>query len=100
LKDFKVFVASNATGVDTAWHEEYDWGKTYGASEFSAGTVSKMIAGFAADPQAKTDASQAYIRNFYAGVDSQLLGLVWPEYTCALQNDSAEGFKGCVCPAK
>jgi sphingomyelin phosphodiesterase acid-like 3 len=100
LKDFKVFVASNATGEDTTWREEYDWGKTYGASEFSAATVSKVIAGFAADPQAKTEASQAYIRNFYAGVDSQLLGLVWPEYTCALQNDSAEGFKGCVCPAK
>jgi sphingomyelin phosphodiesterase acid-like 3 len=99
LKDFKVFVASNATGVDAAWHEEYDWGKTYGAGEFSAATVSKLIAGFAADPQAKTDASQAYIRNFYAGVDSQLLGLVWPEYACALANDSAEGFKGCVCPA-
>jgi len=100
LKDFKVFAASNATGVDTAWHEEYDWGKTYGEDEFSAAALSKLIAGFAADSQAKTDASQAYIRNFYAGVDSSLLGVVWPEYICALQNDSAEGFKGCVCPAK
>lgn len=99
LKDFKVFVASNATGVDTVWREEYDWGKTYGESEFSAAAVSKVIAGFAADPLAKTEASQAYIRNFYAGVDSQLLGLVWPEYNCALQNGSAEGFKDCVCPA-
>jgi sphingomyelin phosphodiesterase acid-like 3 len=99
LKDFRVVAASNATGVDTAWHEEYDWGQTYHESDFSATAVSKLIAGFAADPGAKTEASQAYIRNFYAGVDSPLLGLVWPQYVCALQNDSAQGFKGCVCPA-
>jgi sphingomyelin phosphodiesterase acid-like 3 len=99
LKDFKVFAASNATGVGTAWHEEYDWGKTYLESEFSAAAVSKLIAGFAADPGTKTAASQAYIRNFYAGVDSPLLGLVWPQYVCGLEHDSAEGFKTCVCPA-
>jgi sphingomyelin phosphodiesterase acid-like 3 len=99
LKDFKVFTASNATGVDTAWHEEYDWGQTYRQSGFSAVAVSKLISGFAADPGAKTEASQAYIRNFYAGVDSPLLGLVWPQYVCALQNDSAQGFRTCVCPS-
>jgi sphingomyelin phosphodiesterase acid-like 3 len=99
LKDFTVFAASNATGLDTAWHEEYDWGTTYHESEFSAGAVNKLIAGFAADPGAKTVASQAYIRNFFAGVDSPLLGLVWPQYVCALENDSAQGFKSCVCPA-
>jgi sphingomyelin phosphodiesterase acid-like 3 len=98
LKDFKVFTASNATGVGTTWHEEYDWGRTYHAPEFSAVEVSKVIAGFEADPGAKTDASQAYIRNFYSG-SSPLLGLIWPQYVCALQNDSAQGFKACVCPA-
>jgi sphingomyelin phosphodiesterase acid-like 3 len=99
LKDFKVFTASNATGVDTAWHEEYDWGKTYHAGEFSAASVSKVIAGFAADAGAKTEASQAYINNFYSG-SSPLLELVWPQYVCALQSDSAQGFKACVCPAE
>ncbi|HUD12578.1 MAG TPA: metallophosphoesterase [Terracidiphilus sp.] len=99
LKDYKVFAASNATGVDTAWHEEYDWGKTFHESDFSATAVSKLIAGFAADRGAKTEASHAYIRNFYAGVDSPLLGLVWPQYVCGLRNDSAQGFKACVCPA-
>jgi sphingomyelin phosphodiesterase acid-like 3 len=98
LRDFKVFTASNATGVDTAWHEEYDWGQTYRQREFSAASVSEVIAGFGADPGAKTDASQAYIRNFYSG-SSPLLGLIWPQYVCALQNDSAQGFKACVCPA-
>jgi len=99
LKDFKVFVASNATGVGTAWHEEYDWGQTYHENSFSAAAVSKLIAGFVADPDAKTEASRAYIRNFYAGVDSPLLGLVWPQYVCALEHDSALGFRACVCPA-
>jgi sphingomyelin phosphodiesterase acid-like 3 len=99
LKDFKVFAASNATGVDTAWHEEYDWGQTYHEPEFSAAAVGKVIAGFAADPSARIEASQAYVRNFYAGVDSALLGLVWPQYVCGLRNDSAQGFKACVCPS-
>ncbi|MGO9338869.1 MAG: metallophosphoesterase [Terracidiphilus sp.] len=98
LKDFRVFAASNATGVDTAWHEEYDWGKTYHEAEFSAAAVSKVIAGFEADPGAKTEASRAYIDNFYVG-SSPLLGLIWPEYVCALRNDSAQGFKACVCKA-
>ncbi|MGD0630744.1 MAG: metallophosphoesterase [Terracidiphilus sp.] len=98
LKDFRVISASNATGVDTAWHEEYDWGKTYGEAEFSAAAVSKVISGFEADPDAKTEASRAYINNFYVG-SSPLLGLIWPQYVCALRNDSAKAFKACVCAA-
>jgi len=96
LKDFRVIAASNSTGVDTAWHEEYDWGKTYGAAEFSAATVGKVIADFEADPGANTDASRAYINNFDVG-SSPLLGLIWPQYVCALRNDSAQSFKDCVC---
>jgi sphingomyelin phosphodiesterase acid-like 3 len=98
LKDFKVFAASNATGVDTSWHEEYDWDETYHQSDFSAASVGKLVAGFQADPAAKTAASQAYIKDFYVG-SSPLLGLVWPQYVCSLQHDSAEGFKACMCPA-
>jgi hypothetical protein len=60
--------------------------------------VSKVIAGFEADPGAKTEASRAYINNFYAG-SSPLLGMIWPQYVCALRNDSAKAFKACVCSA-
>jgi sphingomyelin phosphodiesterase acid-like 3 len=98
LKDFRVFAASNATGVDSVWHEEYDWDRTYHQSEFSASSLSKVIAGFEADPGAKTDASQAYIKDFFVG-SSPLLGLVWPQYVCGLENDSAQAYKACVCPA-
>jgi sphingomyelin phosphodiesterase acid-like 3 len=100
LVDFRVFRASNQTGVDAAWQEEYDWGKTFQQEEFSAASVSRVIAGFEADPGAKTEASRDYIRNFFVGNDSPLLALVWPQYVCGLRNDSAQGFKACVCPAQ
>jgi sphingomyelin phosphodiesterase acid-like 3 len=99
LKDFRVYAASNTTGVDTAWHEEYDWGKTFDEGEFTAASVSKMVSGFAADPGATTQASRDYIHNFFVGNENPLLGKFWPQYVCSLQNDSAEGFKACVCPA-
>jgi len=98
LKDFRVLAASNTTGADTAWREEYDWGHTYHQLEFSVAAVSKMISEFEADPGANTEASQAYINNFYVG-SSPLLGVVWPQYVCALRNDSAQAFKSCVCTA-
>jgi sphingomyelin phosphodiesterase acid-like 3 len=98
LKDFRVFAASNATGVDTTWNEEYDWGRAYHQAEFSAAAVSKVIAGFEADPGANTEASHAYINNFFVG-SSPLLGVIWPQYVCALRNDSAQAFKACVCTA-
>jgi sphingomyelin phosphodiesterase acid-like 3 len=90
-------VASNATGVDTTWHEEYDWGKTYRAAEFSPANLSTLVDGFTADGDAKTEASQAYIRDFIAGKNSTLLALVWPLYACGLGHDSAQAFKTCAC---
>jgi len=98
LKDFRVIAASNSTGAGTTWQEEYDWDKAYHQSEFSASSVSQVIAGFEADPGAKTDASRAYIKDFYVG-GSPLLALVWPQYVCGLRNDSAQAYKACVCPA-
>lgn len=99
LKDYRVIVATNATGIDTAWREEYDWRKTFHETEFSARSVSEEIAQFKADSGAAQDRSRDYIRNFFAGVENPLLGLVWPQYVCGLENDSAQNFKSCVCPA-
>lgn len=99
LEDYRVFSASNATGVDAAWHEEYDFGRTYHEAGFSASSVNKLIAGFQADPGARTEASRDYIRNFSAGNASLLLGLVWQQYVCSLSNYSAQAFRSCVCPA-
>ena len=80
LKDYKVFFASNQTGVDAAWREEYDFDRSYKEAEFDATSVSRLIAGFAADPTAKTQASQSYIQNFSAGSLSPVLQIFWPEY--------------------
>jgi sphingomyelin phosphodiesterase acid-like 3 len=98
LRDYRVIAASNATGIDTAWREEYDWGKTFREGEFSAHGVSAEIAEFKADSGASKDASRDYIKNFFVGVENPLLGMVWPQYVCGMENDSAQGFKACVCP--
>jgi len=99
LVDYRVFTASNNSGVDTVWQEEYDYAKTYHEADFSASTVNKLIAGFEADPSAKSAASGAYIGNFIAGKNSPLLGLVWPQYVCGMANHFAEGYRSCVCSA-
>jgi len=99
LLDYRVFTATNQTGVDTAWKEEYDYAQTYGEADFSASSVEKLIAGFQADASARTEASRAYIRYFIAGKASPLLGLVWPQYVCSQENHSAQGYKLCVCGA-
>jgi sphingomyelin phosphodiesterase acid-like 3 len=98
LVDYSVFSASNQTGVNTVWKEEYDYAKAYHEEAFTAAAVSKLIAGFKADPDANTKASQEYIRDFSPGGNSPL-GLVWPQYVCSLSNNSAQGFSSCVCSA-
>jgi sphingomyelin phosphodiesterase acid-like 3 len=99
LKDYKVFAASNPSGVNAAWSEEYDFTRSYHEAEFTSTSVSQLIAGFAADPGAKTQASQNYIRDFSVGYLSPVLTMFWPEYVCTLSNHTALTFKACVCPA-
>jgi sphingomyelin phosphodiesterase acid-like 3 len=98
LVDYKIFAASNLTGVDAAWTEEYDFARRYHEAEFTSSSVSELIGGFAADPGAKTPASQNYIVDFSVGYASPLLSLVWPQYVCTLSNFTQQGFKACVCP--
>jgi len=100
LVDYRVVTASNATGVNTSWKEEYDWGKTFHEEAFSAANLGREIAGFKADPEGKTEASRAYMHHFFSGNDSPLLAFVWPQYVCSLVNDSADAYKACVCPAQ
>ncbi len=99
LVDYRVFTASNQTGLDATWKEEYDFGLTYREAEFSASSMSRLIAGFEADAGAKTELSRSYISSFIAGKASPLLEFVWPQYVCALSNHSAEGYRSCMCPA-
>jgi len=99
LVDYRVFTASNQTGVDAKWTEEYDFAHSYHEQEFSSSTVSKLIGSFAVDPGAKATPSQSYISDFSAGSPSAVLQIFWPQYVCTLSNHTAEAFKACVCPA-
>jgi sphingomyelin phosphodiesterase acid-like 3 len=99
LVDYKIFIASNLTGVGATWKEEYDFARSYHEAEFTSSSVSELIAGFAADSSAKTQASQNYIEDFSVGYASPLLSLAWPQYVCTLTNHTRQTFKACVCPA-
>ncbi|MGO9318811.1 MAG: metallophosphoesterase [Terracidiphilus sp.] len=98
LVDYKVIAASNQTGINAVWVEEYDFARSYHEAAFSSSSVSKLITGFAADPGAITPASQNYIEDFSVGYATPLLRLAWPQYVCTLSNHTQQSFKTCVCP--
>ena len=98
LADYRVFAASNQTGVDAKWAEKYDFARNFHEQEFTSSSVGKLIAGFAADPSAKAKPSQSYIDDFSAGSSSPVLQMFWPQYVCTLSNHTAQSFAACVCP--
>jgi sphingomyelin phosphodiesterase acid-like 3 len=101
MVDYKVIAASNTTGVDTEWTPEYDFRKAFREPDFSAASLGKLIAEFAADPGAQSDVSQSYLRNYYVRDVSAEIKPGWPQYSCALSNLTAEAYRACVCtPAK
>lgn len=99
LVDYSVFSASNQTGLDRSWSKEYDYGQTYHQAAFSPAALEKLITEFRADPDAKTDASRAYINDFFVGDHSSLIKPLWPQYVCALSHSTAKRFADCVCGA-
>ena len=100
LKDYRVFIASNQTGVDTVWSEEYDYAEAYHQADFSAASVQRLIAEFDADPDAKTSETQNFIHNYSPGATLRVLQMFWPQYVCALKNDEGSAFAKCACGAK
>jgi sphingomyelin phosphodiesterase acid-like 3 len=99
LVDYEVFAASNQTGVDTLWSKEYGYGETFHQPEFSASALQRLIDGFAADPDARSDRSRAYLGHYFVGDSSLLLKSLWPQYVCAQSNHTVKGFAACMCPA-
>ncbi len=97
LRDYQVIEASNKTGIATTWAEEYDYDRTYSSPGFSSMSVAKTLKEFTDDAHAATDGSKAYIRNFFVGDQSPVLKPLWPQYVCALGNDTAKAFASCVC---
>jgi sphingomyelin phosphodiesterase acid-like 3 len=95
--DYTVIEASNTTGIDTAWAPEYTYSSTYHQPAFDSASLRTLISGFQSDPSAHTDASRAYLRNYFPGDLSAILQLVWPQYACSLSHDSAAAFTACSC---
>jgi sphingomyelin phosphodiesterase acid-like 3 len=100
LVDYTVVMASNLTGIDTAWSPEYTYSTSYHRPAFDPASLSTLVTGFQADPTGQTPASQAYLRNYFPGDASSLIKFAWPQYACSLNHDSAADFTGCVCAAK
>jgi sphingomyelin phosphodiesterase acid-like 3 len=99
LKDYRVFVASNQTGVNTKWTEEYDFDKAYNTNEFSATSLRSLIAEFAADSSAQSAMSRNYIRSYGSGETRPELEAFWPLYVCSLQHDAGDALAACACAA-
>jgi sphingomyelin phosphodiesterase acid-like 3 len=97
LTDYRVIAASNPTGIDAKWTEEYDFAKTYRQPAFTAESVAKLIDGFKADQGAQTAASQSYLHYYMTGVDMRMLSLIWQPYVCSLKNGSTDAYRECVC---
>lgn len=90
LKDYSVIAASNQTGINATWSEEYDFAQAYKEPDFTATSLKSLIAAFDADHAAQTSASQSYIHNYGTGMAARELSLFWPQYICALKNDAGE----------
>ena len=97
MKDYRVIAASNDTGLDTKWAEEYDFEDAYKEPDFSAATLQDLIGRFDSDRSAQTEASQSYIRNYDVGQPVRELGPLWPAYVCALKNETGAAFTSCLC---
>ncbi|MGD0097525.1 MAG: metallophosphoesterase [Terracidiphilus sp.] len=97
LVDYRVFTASNQTGVDAKWTEEYDYAHSYNERAFSSPSISELISGFADDSSAKASPSHDYINDFSAGSPSPELQIFWSQYVCTLSHHTAEAFKACAC---
>jgi sphingomyelin phosphodiesterase acid-like 3 len=101
LMDYTVVMASNAAGnASTTWTPEYTYSTTYHQPAFNAASLNTLIAGFQADPAGAKPASQAYLRNFFPGDASPVIHLVWPQYACSLNHDTAASFAACSCKAQ
>jgi sphingomyelin phosphodiesterase acid-like 3 len=106
LNDYTVFSASNQTGLDTAWTQEYRYSTTYNLPDFSGPSAAKLSATFLADTAGTTAASQAYQRFYFVGdpglsinLKAAAMQLVWHTYACSIAHFDDTAFRTCVCPS-
>ena len=98
LADYTTFNGSDDAG--TMWLKEYTFSAAYGHKGFTPETLRAVTDAFRADAGAETPQSKAYIHFFPSSAPMDQLGLVWPAYVCALTNEHAADYMGCVCGGK
>jgi sphingomyelin phosphodiesterase acid-like 3 len=109
LKDYAVYSASNQTGIDTTWTEEYRYSTTYNLPDLSGASLAKLTSTFLADKSSTTAATRAYERFYFVGEPDAAKGLsastkaaamqvVWPAYACSITSNHTTDFQSCVCP--
>ncbi len=110
LKDYAVYSASNQTGIDTKWSEEYRFSTTYHLPDLSGASLEKLTSSFVDDKSGTSAASKAYQQFFYVGelgaaqgisasMKAAAMQIVWPTYACAIAHPDATSFRTCACPA-
>lgn len=101
LKDYAVFASDSTTGVGAHWGEEYRFQATYHRKAFTAAEIAPMLAAMRADRAGASPEAGAYQNYFMVngGLRALALRLVWPVYSCGLENDTSAGFKACSCTA-
>ncbi|HZL28084.1 MAG TPA: metallophosphoesterase [Acidobacteriaceae bacterium] len=101
MKDYRVFSADNKTGIAAKWSEGYRYSTAYHSTGFTPEEVARLMEKFGADKQGEAPESQEYESNFMPGGGLRSLGirLVWPQYVCSMRQNTAAGFRDCMCPA-
>jgi sphingomyelin phosphodiesterase acid-like 3 len=110
LQDYAVYSASNQTGIDTKWSEEYRFSTTYHLPDLSGASLEKLTNAFVDDKSSATDASKAYQQFFYVGepggtkglsasMKSVAMQIVWPIYACAITRADPASYRSCACSA-
>jgi len=103
LIDYTVIKASDPTQSPIAWSPEYTYSTAYSEPAFDPASLTALIAGFQADPAAKTSASQSYLRAYFpsdgaaATDNAAVISAAWQPYACSLTHDSAKSFAACAC---
>jgi sphingomyelin phosphodiesterase acid-like 3 len=106
LKDYTVFVASNKTGIATAWNAEYSYSSTYHMPDYSGDSAAKLAAIFLADRDGSSQESRSYQHFFFPGegrigsmLTSAAMHLVWHTYACTVTSAEVSSFHHCDCAA-
>ncbi|HEX3941136.1 MAG TPA: metallophosphoesterase [Acidobacteriaceae bacterium] len=101
VADYRVMAASNKTGLDTEWREEYRYSEAYKEPDFSAASVAHLVQGFSADTHGSSAMSRDY-EHWYSvggGLPDIVIASVWPAYVCSLTHNQPDGFRQCLCAA-